>query len=172
MARSLGGARTAADWQSAGRLGKLPYNRYMLDSFIDRFSPAIAAQARNVLARMRARLPGAIEMVYDKTNAVVVGFGPTERPSEAVFSIVVFPRWILLYFLQGAVLPDPHGLLKGAGKVGRHIRLTGPEMLDDPGVRELMDDAIELAEVPFAPGQKSKIILRSVVKKQRPRRPA
>jgi hypothetical protein len=41
------------------------------------------------LAKMRARLPGAVELVYDNYNALAIGFGPTERTSEAVFSIEV-----------------------------------------------------------------------------------
>jgi hypothetical protein len=81
----------------------------------------------------------------------------------------VFPRWILLYFLQGAALVDPNGLLKGAGKVGRHIRLTEAKTLDEPAVRELMDDAVELAEVPIPAGQKPKIVIRQVATKQRRR---
>lgn len=109
---------------------------------------------------MRARLPGAVELVYDKANALVVGFGPTEKPSEAVLSVVVYPRWILLFFLQGAALADPNSLLQGAGKIGKHIRLTDAKTLDDPLVRELMDDAVELMEVPFTPGQKAKIVIR------------
>src|ERR1044071_258530 len=131
-----------------------------LDFFIGRFSPEIAAQARAVLKKVRTRLPGAVEMVYDKANALVIGFGPTERPSEAVLSVVVYPRWILLYFLQGAALADPNGLLKGAGKIGRRIRLTDAKALDDAGVRELIDDAVELMETPFTPGQKAKIVIR------------
>jgi hypothetical protein len=111
-------------------------------------------------------------MVYDKANALVVGFGPTERPSEAIFSVVVFPRWILLYFLQGAALADPNGLLQGAGRIGRHIRLTDAKALDDPAVRELMDDAMELAEVPFTRGQKSKIVIRMATEKPQRRRPS
>jgi hypothetical protein len=140
-----------------------------LEFFIGRFSPEVAIQARGVLKRVRARLPGAVELVYDKANALVIGFGPTEKPSEAVFSVVVYPRWILLYFLQGAALADPNGLLKGAGKVGRHIRLTDAKTLDDAPVRELMDDAVELMEVPFTTGQKSKIVIRQVATKPRVR---
>jgi hypothetical protein len=101
-----------------------PSPKKQLDRFLARHKPEIAALARATMAKVRARLPDAVEMVYDKANALVVGFGATEKPSEAVFSVVVFPRWVLLYFLQGAVLVDPNGLLKGAGKVGRHIRLT------------------------------------------------
>jgi hypothetical protein len=133
-----------------------------LDRFLARYKPEIAGLAAATMNKVRARLPGAVELVYDKANALVVGFGPTEKPSEAVFSVVVFPRWVLLYFLQGAVLPDPNGLLKGAGKVGRHIRLTDAATLDDPAVGELMDDAVELADVQIAAGQKPKIVVRLV----------
>lgn len=142
-----------------------PSPRKQLDSFIGRFKPEIATQARVVIEKMRARMPGAVELVYDKANSLVIGFGPTEKPSEAVFSVVVFPNWILLYFLQGAILPDPNGLLKGEGKVGRHIRLSGAEMMDDAGVRELMDDAIEMMEVQFEPGQKGKTVIRQMARK-------
>jgi hypothetical protein len=141
-----------------------------LDRFLARYKPEVADLARATMAKVRARLPGAVEMVYDKANALVVGFGPTEKPSEAVFSVVVFPRWVLLYFLQGAVLPDPHGRLKGAGKVGRHIRLTDAATLDDPAIGELINDAVELADVRIEAGQKAKIVIRMV--QPAPKRPA
>ena len=50
------------------------------------------------------------------SNALAIGFGPTERASEAIFSIAVFPRWVSLFFLQGAGLPDPDGILQGEWK--------------------------------------------------------
>ena len=54
-----------------------------LNAIIDRQSPGIAKLARSVLATMRARLPGAVEMVYDKKNALVIGFCSTERASNS-----------------------------------------------------------------------------------------
>jgi hypothetical protein len=148
----------------------LPSPRKQLDQFLGRYKPEIAALARAAMEKVRARLPGAVEMVYDKANALVIAFGPTEKPSEAVFSVVVFPRWVLLYFLQGSVLPDPHGRLKGAGKVGRHIRLTDSAELEDPAVAELIGDAVELADVQIEPGQRAKIVIRMV--QPAPKRPA
>ena len=50
-----------------------------LDSFIDKFSPDVATRTREEIARMRALLPCAIEMVYDNYNALAIGFGPSER---------------------------------------------------------------------------------------------
>ena len=48
--------------------------------------------AKAVLAKMRTRLPNAIQMVYDNYNFLVIGFSPTERPSEAQIKIVATPR--------------------------------------------------------------------------------
>jgi hypothetical protein len=74
-----------------------------LDGFLDAFTPEIAGHARAALVKMRKRLPHSIELVYDNYNALACGFGPTEKTSEAIFSIAVFPKNVSLFFLQGAV---------------------------------------------------------------------
>src|SRR5437763_11219271 len=149
-----------------------PTPRQQLDFAIDKHTPEIAALARRVLARMRARLPGAVEFVYDNYSALAIGFGATERPSDAVLSVVLYPRWVHLYFLQGAVLPDPAGRLKGSGKVGRHLVLHDDAPLNDPDIRVLIDDAVALAETPFDAKRPRKLLIRAVAEKQRARRPA
>jgi hypothetical protein len=149
-----------------------PSPQKQLDFFLDKFTPEIAALARRTLARLRERLPGAVEFVYDNYYALAIGFGPTERPSEAVFSVVLYPRWIHLYFLQGAVVPDPAGRLKGSGKVGRHLVLQDDATLDEFEVRALIDDAVALADAPFDPKRPRKLLIRAVAEKQRARRPA
>jgi len=120
---------------------------------------------------MRARLPGAVELVYDNYNALVIGFGPTERASDAVFSIALYPRWVNLFFLYGATLPDPHGVLKGSGKQVRSIMIKNPAELDKPEVRDLMDAALERADPPINPKEKRRMTIRAVAAKQRPRHP-
>ena len=78
--------------------------------------------ARAALVKMRKRLPNAIEFVYDNYNALVFGFGPNERPSDAIFSIaMISPQARALCFLQGAKLPDSHKRLKGSGNVVRNV---------------------------------------------------
>ncbi len=142
-----------------------------LDSFLAKFTPEMAKFARRVLVKMRKRLPNAIEMVYDNYQALVIGFVPNERPSDAIFSVVVFPRKIALCFLQGAKLPDPHGRLRGSGNVVRNVRVGDISVLDDPHVVTLMDEALHRAKVRMDPKQKRKLIIRSISAKQRPRRP-
>ena len=67
-----------------------------LDGFLDKYVPDTATQARAALAKMKARLPGATMLVYDNYNALVIGFGATDKPSKAVLSLAVFPRHVTL----------------------------------------------------------------------------
>jgi hypothetical protein len=143
-----------------------------LDGFLAKYSPEVAAVGRAALKRMRQRLPGSFELVYDNYNALVIGFSPTERPSDAVFSIALYPRWVNLFFLDsGASLPDPHGLLKGSGKIVRGLRLESAADLDKPAVRSLIAEALARAETPMGRTGRSRLVIRAVSTRKRPRRP-
>jgi len=143
-----------------------------LKSFMARFTPEVETLAQRVLVKMRSQFPNAIQMVYDNYNFLVIGFSPTERPSEAIFSIAMSPRRVSLCFLQaGPKLSDPEKLLRGSGKQVRHIRLESVAVLDQPPVKALMSQALQLAAVPFNPATPGRLIIRSVSAKQRPRRP-
>jgi Domain of unknown function (DU1801) len=144
-----------------------------LSGFLAKFSPEVRAVAKAALATMRKRAPGSVELVYDNSYALVIGFGPNERPSDALFSIVLYPRHVTLCFLQGALLDDPHKSLQGSGNQVRHIRLIpDASVLDHPDVRALIDQAIKSSDVPLAKTRRRKLIIRAVSVKQRPRRPS
>ncbi len=142
-----------------------------LAGFLAKYTPEIAGLAEAALVKMRKRLPGAVEMVYDNYNALVIGFSPGERPSEAIFSIALYPRWVNLFFLQARGLRDPEKRLKGSGNRVRSIVLESPGTLDDPVVEALMEEAMERAIVPIDPRGKRRLIIRTIAPKQRPRRP-
>ena len=120
---------------------------------------------------MRALAPGAVEIVYDNYNALVVGFGPSERASDAVLSLAVYPKWVTLFFLQGAKLADPAKLLKGTGKQVRQYRPKSPEDLDDPALQDLIARALQAGE-PIDTSRAGYMVIKSISAKQRPRRPA
>lgn len=140
-------------------------------SFLAKYTPKMQKLARAALAKMRKRLPNAIEMVYDNYNALVFGFSPNERPSDATFSLALFPEHAALCFLQGAKLPDPHKRLRGSGSTVRNVRVDDAKVLDDPQVVALMDQALKRAKVQMDPKQERQLVIRSVSAKQRPRRP-
>ena len=146
--------------------------RARLNGFLAKYSPEVAALGRAVHKKIRQLLPNWFEMVYDNYNALVIGFSPTERPSDAIFSIALYPRWVTLFFLDsGASLPDPHGLLKGSGKIVRGLRLESASDLDEPAVRALIAEALARAERPMNRARRSQLVIRAVSAKQRPRRP-
>jgi hypothetical protein len=151
---------------------KSPSPQAQLAGFIAKFTPEIAALIKAVRAKMQKRLPHAVEMVYDNYNFLVFGFGPTERPSEAIFSIAAYARGVGLCFIHGAKLPDPDKLLRGAGKQVRNLKLLTAATLDQPAVQRLIAAAIEHAPVPFDPTVRRRLIIKSISAKQRPRRAA
>jgi hypothetical protein len=143
-------------------------------TFLARYDPGVAAVAKAALTRLRKYAPGAVELVYDNYNALVVAFGASERASEAVFSIALYPRWVSLFFLDGARLTDPDGLLRGAGARIRHVVVTDPAVLDSRGVRALITEALALAAARQRPPAtaRRRMVIKSVSPRQRPRRPA
>jgi hypothetical protein len=146
-----------------------------LESFLEKYDLEVAAFGRRALAKMRKLVPGAVEMVYDNYNWLVIGFSPSERSSEAIFSIVLPPGRVTLCFLQGAGLPDPAKRLQGKGNVVRNVRLyeagkADEKVLDDPEVRELINIALNRAKVPMPERAQRKLIIKSISAKQRPRR--
>ena len=143
-----------------------------LDGFLAKYNPEIETLARAALRKMRARFPNAIELVYDNYNALAIGFAPSERASEAIFSVVLYPRWVSFFFLQAKGLRDASGLLKGGGKVVKHMVLQEAGDLDLPAVEDLIAQALERAKVPLDATAGRQLIIKSVSAKQRPRRPA
>jgi hypothetical protein len=141
-----------------------------LAGFIDKFAPPMQDQIGACRAKMQARFPDAVQLVYDNYNFLVIGFGPSQRASEAIFSLAAHARGVNLCFLQhGAELPDPTGILRGSGKIARNVKLAGPEDLDSPDVGAIIAGALRLANVPMEASGGGELIIRSVSAKQRPR---
>jgi hypothetical protein len=143
-----------------------------LAGFLEKYEPPIAAQARAAIAILRKRLATATELAYDNYNAFAIGFGPSDRASEVILSIAVYPRWISLFFLQGVNLPDPERRLRGNGSRVRHIVLNDAKDLRLAAVEALISAALASAKKPLDPKAKRSLIIKSVAAKQRPRRPS
>src|SRR5262249_11091912 len=138
--------------------------------FIAKFAPERAGEIRAARRKMRALLPSATELVYDNYNFFVIGYGPNEKPSAAIFSIAAQASGVSLCFLQGAGLPDPTKRLRGSGNVVRNVRLESAATLDEPDVRALIAVALARAKVHMEPSAQHQLIIKSVSAKQRPRR--
>ncbi len=141
-----------------------------LAGFIEKFDSRNAALIWSVRKVMRRRLPTANELVYDNYNFFVIGYCPTERPSDCILSIAAAANGVGLSFYYGAALPDPHKLLLGSGSQNRFIRIESAATLKRPEIEDLIAAAIKHAEKPLPASGKGRLVIRSVSKKQRPRR--
>jgi hypothetical protein len=139
---------------------------------IAQYSPEIATLARGAIARMRKRLPAANRLVYDNYNALGIGFTPTESAHDAIFSIVLYPRRVSLFFLKAmrSNLSDPDGLLQGSGNLVRFIPLDSPAMIDSAPVRRLMAQALAGAREAMPRTGKGRLVIRSISTRHRSRR--
>ena len=138
--------------------------------FIAKFDPAIAKLVRSSRSLIRKRYPTAIELVYDNYNALAIGYSATEKTSDALFSLAVYPRGVSLYFMYGRSLPDPHKLLQGNGNQGAFVRLDALSVLEDPKVKALLEAAVKQARTPLEKTGKGYTVVKSISAKQRPRR--
>lgn len=141
-----------------------------LARFVEKFSPANQALIREVRDALRTRLPGAYELVYDNYNFFVIGYCATERPSDCIVSLAASAKGVSLSFYRGAALPDPGGLLQGAGTQNRFVRLDSASAISDPAVDALISAAVSGSPAPLAEGRQGRLVIRSSSAKQRPRR--
>jgi hypothetical protein len=116
-----------------------------LEKAIGRYSPDVAATARASLKKLRARFPGARQLVYERRGSLPIGFAPADG-GAAVFSLVLYPRWVRFFFIEGAAIDDPESRLEGNGSQVRSIRVDkSAAVLDDPYIRRLMAQALKVA---------------------------
>ena len=88
--------------------------------------------------------PDSNELLY-QTHALTAVFSISEKLSDAFCHIPVYSEHINLGFNKGTLLKDPHGLLKGTGKLIRHIEVKEPSDYRNPKVKTLVKESIDFA---------------------------
>lgn len=79
--------------------------------------------------------------------------------------MVLYPRWVRFFFLEGIALDDPEGRLDGNGNMVRSIRLDNrAAILDDPYIRGLMSQALKVAGANLKTGT-GQVVLKSKLSK-------
>lgn len=141
-----------------------------LRRFVAKYDTPVGRLVRAARAAMRKRFPTALELVYDNYQFLAIGYSATERASDCIASLAVSPRGVALSFYYGATLPDPHGVLQGAGNQNRFVRLTSAATLAQPKVAALLRAATAQARTPLPTSGRGRTIIKSVSAKQRPRR--
>jgi hypothetical protein len=109
-----------------------------VDAWLDSREPVLGAIARRWFERMRQCGDDVLELMHDGCPVACV--------SDAAFAYVnVFKAHVNVGFYNGADLPDPVGLLEGAGRRMRHVKLRPEAFAEDRGLDALLDALIEAA---------------------------
>jgi hypothetical protein len=167
MARS----RSAGMVRSMLDQGRVTNAETQLASYFAKYEPAMAKLGKALRAKLRHRLPGLFEIVYvyDTQNSLVISYSPTERGSDGLCGIALYPRCVKLFFGQGAWLSksDPNKLLQGSGKTVRHFVLNAVADFDRAEIEVLMAAALKLAKLRLDASAKGSVIIRAEAQKQR-----
>jgi hypothetical protein len=79
----------------------------------------------------------------ESTEVVLYG-SPAWKGQKVLAIISVSKTHLTFAFERGVDFDDPHGLLEGAGKRSRHIKLKTPEDLDPDVLRGYIAQAVAL----------------------------
>lgn len=83
-------------------------------------------------------LPEAEEILFEGYKNLSYGTGESRNDRDLICYIAPFKTSANLGFYRGTLLPDPHELLTGTGKLLRHVKFTRREQTNDDRVRELL----------------------------------
>jgi len=100
--------------------------------------------AREARKLVRAWLPRVKEGEDQAAHMFAYSYGPGYK--GVVCTLMLSKTGVKLGIAFGASLPDRHKLLRGEGKVHRHVPLKTIEDLQQPGVRELVAAASDACE--------------------------
>lgn len=68
----------------------------------------------------------------------LIAFGWSMAMRDLLFAVIAHREHVNLQLADGAVLPDPDGLVEGTGKRIRHVRIRSIAMAASPAVRALI----------------------------------
>jgi hypothetical protein len=115
-------------------------NQKDIENFLASYPPQVTELAHAARVMLAGALPGA-EETLDKT-ARVIGFGYGPGYKGVVCALILSKTGVKIGLFRGSELPDPKGLLRGSGKVHRHVALETIADLKQPGLKPLLKAAL------------------------------
>ena len=109
-------------------------------------APEVQAAARALEEIIRAELPDVV-VQYDAGNGLLA-FGRSMKMRDLLFALIPHAGWVNLQLADGAVLPNPDGLIEGTGKRIRHIKVRSAADARERRVRRTVRDQSDLGREP------------------------
>jgi hypothetical protein len=97
-------------------------------------TPEVQAAARALEAVIRDEVPDVVAQ-YDVADGLL-SFGRGSKMRDLLFALIPHTNWVNLQLADGALLPNPDGLIEGTGKKIRHIKVRSGDAARAASVRE------------------------------------
>ena len=115
------------------------------DIFLSTYPEPVYRQALALRTLLLRHLPDIIEE-YDKP-ARLLGYSYGRRYADVICTLIPSQKGIKLGFNRGTVLPDPHQLLEGKGKIARYVSIQADTPLPTQAIRDLLKEALALYQL-------------------------
>ena len=113
-----------------------------LTDLLRRYQPDVQSVALALRKVVLKEIGPCHEAIFPIKKWISVLYSTTEkRMKDNICLLVVYKDHVNLMFPRGVDLKDPRGLLEGAGKAMRHVKMLSPADVDRPGVRDLITQA-------------------------------
>jgi Domain of unknown function (DU1801) len=109
------------------------------EQVINNCADPIRPLARATYDELRRVFPAAVITA----DADSIGFGTGPGYKKLIFTLLPATQHVTIGFARGVELPDPGGLLQGAGKVHRHVKIHTEEDLRRPELAALFTTALD-----------------------------
>lgn len=116
------------------RLGVARAQDDVVDVWLAARPEALRSLARDWFARMRSCGDDVVVLMHDGCPVACIGDVPFGQ-------VNCFTHHVNIGFFRGAELEDPAGLLKGSGRLMRHVKLRPDQPVDTPALQRLIDAA-------------------------------
>ncbi len=112
-----------------------------IEEFIKTYNPevqSICLQLRKIALEL---LPNSEEILYTGWKNFAYGTGKSRSESDLIIYIAPFKDSVNLGFYRGVNLNDPKNLLKGTGKLMRHVKIKSMTNLPIEDLKHLINEA-------------------------------
>jgi hypothetical protein len=133
----LAGASAPTPTEQKG--GSTEMNRTLPNKEVDTLLASFGPEVRDLALATRAfvlKIPGITEQVDVKGRIIGYGYGP--KYADMVCVIMPTKAGVTLGIAYAIELPDPEKLLRGTGKLHRHVKLKSKSDLESAALKSLL----------------------------------
>ena len=107
-----------------------------VEAFLETYPAEVGELARATRRLLLDVIPGASETLDESAKVIGFGYGPGYK--GCVCTLIMSQKGVKVGIPYGTALPDPEGLMRGSGKVHRHVVLETLPDLKLPGLKALL----------------------------------